>query len=201
MPIRAPLCPNITFKTVQCGLDCGWPFLVLSKQVVDGQLPLSACLLLVIDGVMTLALCPQILKLSQDIQQVRSPEMLAANDGCAGLSAQSFSLDSNTRRTSWRSSCLAEAMVEAADSAESWACGEIITEWNINRLAAAVSRSLGGRASAGHPGSLTGLQPCSSISRSHSGYFDHSATSTRYPCVSMSPAVRPALIERWAWDL
>ena len=94
MPICAPprlseVSPALPLKWFRCSSDWRWPSLVLSRKTSSRISSFSASLLQVINGVMSLALCPQVV--SQASQHFRSSEKQAIYEGCfASLSAWSF---------------------------------------------------------------------------------------------------------------
>ena len=76
-PISQEFPAMLPLKQFQCWSDCRWPFLILSRKIIEHFLFL--CLSL-IDGVMSLALCMQVV--SQSPQHFRSSETQPACDGC-----------------------------------------------------------------------------------------------------------------------
>ena len=81
---------SIPFKQFQCSSDWKWPPLVILIRKSFGWNSFYASLLQTIDGVMSLALCPQVV--SQASQHFRSSQKQATCEGCFArrLSARSF---------------------------------------------------------------------------------------------------------------
>ena len=90
-PICAPprlseVSPTLPFKRFQCSSDWRWPSLILSRKIFPGISPFHTSLRQAIGGVMSLALCRQVV--SQASQHFRSSEKQATCEGC--FARQSF---------------------------------------------------------------------------------------------------------------
>ena len=84
-PICAPprlseVSPTLPFKRFQCSSDWRWPSLILSRKIFPGISPFHTSLRQAIGGVMSLALCRQVV--SQASQHFRSSEKQATCEGC-----------------------------------------------------------------------------------------------------------------------
>ena len=81
-PHLSEVSPTSPLKPIQCSSDSRWPALVLSRKIVwwNTSLAFHASLLLAINGVMSLALCPQVV--SQASQHSRSSEKQTTCEGC-----------------------------------------------------------------------------------------------------------------------